>query len=127
MLWCRAVAPIAIHDRSMSEETVERQSASRFKLPRWWGILFLLLLGFALFGENGLLRLYRSYQVATALEGEVEELQAKNRQLEEEIRRLRDDPAYIERVARERLGMVRRDEVVYQFARPGTVPATGGE
>ncbi|PLX79825.1 MAG: septum formation initiator [Desulfuromonas sp.] len=99
----------------MSEEKHENTPDKRYRLPRWWGVLLFLLIGFALFGENGLLRLYRSYQFATTLEAEVAALQEKNRQLEHEIRMLREDPDYIERIARERLGMVRKDEVVYQF------------
>jgi cell division protein FtsB len=36
-------------------------------------------------------------------------------QLRVEVRQLRDDPAAIERIARGELGLVRKDEVVFQF------------
>jgi cell division protein FtsB len=39
-------------------------------------------------------------------------------QLRGEVRRLRDDPAAIERIARDELGMVRKNEIVFQFAKP---------
>lgn len=42
-------------------------------------------------------------------------LQAKNRELEEEKRRLIEDPVYLERVARERMGLVREGEKVYRI------------
>lgn len=42
-------------------------------------------------------------------------LQAKNRGLEEEKRRLIEDPVYLERVARERMGLVREGEKVYRI------------
>jgi cell division protein FtsB len=32
-----------------------------------------------------------------------------------EVRQLRDDPAAVERIARDELGLVRKDEVVFQF------------
>lgn len=106
----------------MSEEKNGNTAAKRYSLPRWWGVLLFLLIGFALFGENGLLRLYRSYQYAKSLEEDVATLQEKNRQLEHEISLLREDPDYIERIARERLGMVRKDEIVYQFQESRPVP-----
>lgn len=42
-------------------------------------------------------------------------LQEKNQQLEEEKRRLIEDPVYLERVARERMGLVREGEKVYRL------------
>jgi cell division protein FtsB len=35
--------------------------------------------------------------------------------LEEHVARLRQDPAALERIARDEIGMLRRDEIVYQF------------
>jgi cell division protein FtsB len=34
-----------------------------------------------------------------------------------EVDALRDDPAAVERIARDQLGMVRRSEVVFQFGK----------
>lgn len=48
-------------------------------------------------------------------EQKIAELQAKNRELEEEKRRLIEDPVYLERVARERMGLVREGERVYRL------------
>ncbi|WP_300666801.1 septum formation initiator family protein [Desulfoluna sp.] len=39
----------------------------------------------------------------------------ENRQLGEEIRRLKNDPAYLEYIARKELGMVAKDEIVVKF------------
>ena len=44
-----------------------------------------------------------------------------------EVRRLRDDPAAVERIARDELGMVRKSEVVFQFARGYLDKASVGE
>jgi cell division protein FtsB len=52
--------------------------------------------------------------------GDVEEENAELRRQIEELRgrvgRLRDDPAAVERIARDDLGLVRQTEVVFQFA-----------
>lgn len=39
----------------------------------------------------------------------------ENRRLEMEIRRLKNDPAYLEHIARRELGMVAEDEIVVKF------------
>jgi len=60
-----------------------------------------------------------------ALEHEVDDVEAENREsareverLRVEVRELRDDPAAVERIARGELGMVRKSEVVFQFGGP---------
>ena len=59
-----------------------------------------------------------------ALQRELDEVNAENAdlgrevsRLRVEVRRLRDDPATVERIARDELGMVRKNEVVFQFGR----------
>jgi cell division protein FtsB len=56
------------------------------------------------------------------VEKELASVQAENRglrrdvgDLKNEVRHLRDDPAAVEHIAREQLGMVRKSEVVFQF------------
>ncbi len=59
-----------------------------------------------------------------ALQTELDEVNAENDELRREVghlrvevKQLRDDPAAIERIARDELGMVRKSEVVFQFGR----------
>jgi cell division protein FtsB len=59
-----------------------------------------------------------------ALERELEGVEAENAELRRdvdhlrvEVAGLRDDPAAVERIARDELGMVRRSEVVFQFGK----------
>jgi len=82
------------------------------------GVLVLALVGAPLmiFAPEGLPRL-------RGLERELTSVQEENQQLEREIdelrghvSRLRDDPAAVERMARDDLGLVRQSEVVFQFA-----------
>lgn len=81
----------------------------------WWVVLLLALIGFALFGDKGVLRLVKTYNHRTDLQHQVEELVAENQRLKEAIHALQHDHATIERIARQELGMVRKDEIVYQF------------
>jgi cell division protein FtsB len=60
-----------------------------------------------------------------ALQRELADVNADNQELRRdlarlriEVRRMRDDPAAVERIARDELGMVRKSEVVFQFAKP---------
>ena len=45
----------------------------------------------------------------------LKDLKEKNRLLADEIRRLKEDSKYFESVAREQLGMVKDNEIVYRF------------
>ena len=45
----------------------------------------------------------------------IEELTKKNAKLKEEKRLLTDDPEYFEKVAREKMGLVKENEVIYKF------------
>ena len=82
--------------------------------------LILLILGFAAFTDQGLLGLYHRKQEQARMEERLAQFQAENAALRAEIERLKSDPAYLEKVAREELGMVHQDELVFQFkSEPG--------
>jgi cell division protein FtsL len=65
---------------------------------------------FALSSGQAALRLYHLGRQLAELEHQRDLLLAENRRLREEIRRLHD-PAYVERLAREELGLVRPGEI----------------
>ena len=46
---------------------------------------------------------------------QVEDLEGKIKQLEEERRRLKEDPEYLEKVAREKMGLIRENEVIFKI------------
>jgi cell division protein FtsB len=48
-------------------------------------------------------------------EYQIQELTRKNAKLREEKRLLKDDPDYFEKVAREKMGLVKENEVIYKF------------
>lgn len=46
---------------------------------------------------------------------QIGELHETNQQLVEELKMLRDDPVYLEKVAREKMGIAREGEVIYKL------------
>ena len=77
--------------------------------------LVLVLLGFALFGDKGVINTLRMLEYKGSLEEKIEQLEADNATLRREIHALREDHRYLEALARKELGMVKDDELIYQF------------
>ncbi|MCG6974574.1 MAG: septum formation initiator family protein [Desulfobacterales bacterium] len=73
--------------------------------------MFLMLL-FIIFGENGLTDLYRLKAKRDRIVKQTGELTKKNLSLYREIERLKNDPKYLENVARKELGVIGKDEVI---------------
>ena len=65
-----------------------------------------------LVGERGLLQTLRARRAYAAAAADVERLRHANEALRERVRRLRDDPATIETVARGELGLARPGEIL---------------
>ncbi len=99
--------------------------APRRLVPRWAGPLIALAVCAVLatvFGGA----YWDGYQVrreASRLARERDELRRQNVQLREEIRLL-NTPDYIERIAREQLGLVRPGEIAVILVRPTPAPAS---
>ncbi len=75
--------------------------------------LFSLLL-FIVFGENGLADLNLLKTERDGLLKQNEELVQKNLSLYREIERLKNDPKYVEDVARQELGVIGKDEIIFK-------------
>jgi len=98
--------------------------ASRLTRPGWIVVGALLVLALmAVFGDNGVLALRRLRGEVDTLVREVRALEAENERLSRAISELQEDPAVIERIAREELGLVRPGERVLRFPRS---PRPGG-
>ena len=100
------------------ETPIAQAGSGRFNL--WPLGLVVVILGFAFFGDRGILLLLKMTQQKTALVAELKQVGSQNDSLRHEIAALRSDRRYIERVARTELGMVRDDELVFQFANEPT-------
>jgi len=74
---------------------------------------------FTLYGENGLADLYRLKTERDILLKKNDELIRENLSLYREIERLKNDPEYVENVARNELGVIGKDEVVVKVKKGG--------
>jgi cell division protein FtsB len=73
----------------------------------------LVLVVNALIGERGLTETLRARKQYTELVTSIERLRAENARLREEARRLLSDPATIEALARQELGLIRPGELLF--------------
>ena len=71
--------------------------------------------GLALYGGTGVLRVRAMQQEIRQLEREITTLRTQTEKLTATVDKLRNDPAYIEKLAREDLGYVREGETVLKF------------
>jgi cell division protein FtsB len=91
------------------------------KVPQRWLIcaffVFLVTLSlFTVFGDRGVVHLWRLMEEKEKLDERNFLLQKENESLRERIHRLRHDDLYLEKIAREELNLVRPGEVIYRFA-----------
>ena len=73
--------------------------------------LFNLIL-LIVFGDNGLLEMHRLREKEQTMVQQNETLASENVSLYRTIGRLKNDPAFIESVARNELGMIGKDDVI---------------
>jgi cell division protein FtsB len=99
-----------------SEPNGTRVVPARRQPRRFWShaVLFAacVLLANGLFGERGLMQTVRARRTYSAAQADLARLKRENTQLRDRVRRLREDPATIESVARAQLGLVRPGEIL---------------
>ena len=76
------------------------------------GFFFLILLMASFFGKKGLLEMYRAQREIKSLLEEKERLESEKKKLEREIKELEQNPAAVEKKAREKLWLMKDDELV---------------
>src|SRR5262245_39196287 len=78
-----------------------------------FGLLTLAIILLALFNDKGALQVHAQAQKLDAINAEVQKLETENKKTNDEIKALRtNDPATIERLAREELRLVKPGEVI---------------
>jgi cell division protein FtsL len=77
--------------------------------------IVLALIVASFFGKQGLISLYQNQRKYDTLEKQIVDTRRAIDSLKVEVSRLKNDTAYIERIAREKLGMARKNEKVYRF------------
>lgn len=84
-------------------------------------IILGLVLSFSLI--RNLYNSYQNYQILASTQSKLTKLQQENADLKTNLSQV-NDPSYIEREARERLGLVKPGEVVVILPPPGSAEAT---
>jgi len=74
--------------------------------------LFLVFLIASLFGERGLIEVYHAQKKKNSLVQEKMKLLAEKKKLEREIEELKKDPKAVEKKAREKLWLMKPNEIV---------------
>ncbi|MDD2897369.1 MAG: septum formation initiator family protein [Desulfuromonadaceae bacterium] len=73
------------------------------------------ILFFTVFGDKGLLRIFELRQDKSKIEARLADSRADNEKMKREIIALKSDRRYLESIARRDFGLVRSNEVIYQF------------
>ena len=84
-------------------------------------IIVLSVLGLILLGVifiPGYVRFRKLAKLLREQEKQIEEVKDNNKRLEEELEKLKNDPLYLEKVAREKLGLAKEGEIVYKVLPP---------
>ena len=79
-------------------------------------LFVLAMMALTVWGDRGLLAMWRTQHDLDRLVREIEIVEQKNATLAREVQRLRSDLGYIEKIAREELGLMRPGEIVFEFA-----------
>ncbi|MGB7568843.1 MAG: septum formation initiator family protein [Chitinivibrionales bacterium] len=86
------------------------------KIGRWVVVAVVaLVLSFLFTGNNSIINLYSSHLDIKKKEREIQKKRKEMDSLTTEIKKLKTDTLYMERIAREKLGMAGKNEKVYKF------------
>jgi cell division protein FtsB len=77
---------------------------------------FLLLSLLAMAGERGFLEVYQFSRHLKRVESRIGVLEGENERLRRQVTGLQSDPYQVEKLAREDLGLVRPDEIIFEIA-----------
>lgn len=83
-----------------------------------------VLAGTMFFNSDGLPLYFQMRETRQHLTEQIKQLEEINASIQEDIIRIQRDPQRLEELARNRLGMVRQGEVVYQFVEPAASSIT---
>jgi len=84
--------------------------------------MVVLAVGLAVFGVKESVRAWQMRRDMQTVERDLTTLRAQQEQLARTVDRLRNDPLYIEKLAREEMGMVREGETVLKFPSQSSPP-----
>ncbi len=83
-----------------------------------------VMAGTMFFNSDGLPLYFHMRETRQQLSEQIQQLEQINASIQDDITRIQRDPQRLEELARNRLGMVRQGEVVYQFVEPASSSIT---
>ncbi len=86
--------------------------------------VIIAITAFAVFGDNGLLDVYRLEKERDRLANKIDSVTMENKQISREITLLKTDKRYVVKVARKELGMIGKNEVIYKLEKQEPEKAT---
>ena len=81
------------------------------KIAVYAGVLAIIL---AIIFIPGYLKIRKLARQNSQLETELRQLEQRNKKLAQEQKRLKEDPLYLEAVARKKLGLAKEGEIIYK-------------
>ena len=94
----------------------KQQDSGLFKKVMWFAVLLVIVVGLSMTMYKSL-KYHEMKIYVRRLKADVDRLEADNRELTRQIRLLNSNTEYIEQLARERLGLIKPGEEVYQILR----------
>ncbi len=67
----------------------------------------------------GLVKLHKLNSKNRDLEDQIIKLQRSNAEFASEVRRLKEDTDYVEKVARQKMGLTKKEEIIYKIREEG--------
>ena len=106
----------------MNNNLLRQQVVTEVKKKRLIFFTFMLLSFIYLsinlvFGDMGLVRYLELNKTRRNLDAQLVELNRQNDELRTQIKRLKDDPFYKEKLAREEFGLAKPDEYIFKYDR----------
>jgi len=86
-----------------------------FTRPRLFLVAGAILAAYLVFGGHGFLKLMSTKKKLESVQAHLQTLEKKRDELETEAAKIKDNPYYKERIARERFGLAKKDEIVYKI------------
>jgi len=76
--------------------------------------IILMITYYTIFGERGILHLQKLRSDLESIKTSSEKIKKENERLKKEIKLLQNEEQYIDKIAREELGLVKEDEIIYK-------------
>lgn len=76
---------------------------------------FIFLVIAAIFRDDGIIKIHQLNKKLDLLEWNIVNMKKENDRIKSEIHTLKRDPSYVEKIAREDLGLVKPGEIVFEF------------